>query len=202
MNTREVKILVDKYFGGETTLPEEEELRRFFNSENVPEELRDLIPVFAFFRKEKQIVTSEKPDAAIFSTAVPAKMIPLYRKRSFWLTVSGIAASVIFILAVVIESGRNQLPQQNKFAGTGYTKEDARIAFDQTREVLAYVSDKLSHGVEPLNKVSKIGYSSVPASEMRKFDKGLNNLAKNVDKMDRGVSQLDKLSKFDIIIKL
>lgn len=202
MNTREVKILVEKYFGGETTLQEEKELMKFFASGNVPEELQYLTPVFAFFSNEKRVVPSEKLNEEINKISSTATVIQFFRKRAFWLTVSGIAASIVFIVAVVIESGKNQPSEPEKSAKAGYSKEETRHAYNQTRQVLAYVSDKFNRGVEPLNQVSKIGYSSIPVSEIRKFDKGLNDFAKNVEKMDKGVGQLDKLSKINIIIKL
>jgi|GEM_PF-183318 len=202
MNTREIKTLVDKYFEGETTLQEEEQLKYFFNSDEVPEELQELVPVFTFFKEEKRIVPSGKLNGQILQIPVTARILPFMQRRSFWLTVAGIAASILLIVTIVIESGKNRPSYQDHFTQSGFTREEAQIAYKQTQQALAYVSEKFNRGTEPLSQVAKIEYSSKFVEDIKKFDKGLSNLSGNMDKMDKGVGTLSKLSKINIIIKL
>ena len=58
MNTREIEILLDKYFEGESTLADEKALKDFFNSGNVPGHLKEYNGIFGYFEIEKL----EKPD--------------------------------------------------------------------------------------------------------------------------------------------
>ncbi len=198
MNITEIKLLVEKYFEGETTLQEEEKLREFFSSTVVPAELAEFVPVFAYFNEEKKIVSS----SVLPTKPAPAKVIPIARKRSFWLAVSGIAASIIFIVTIVVESGKKNPAGNENYIRQQYSNEEINSAYNQTREVLAFVSNKFSQGTQPLNKVSKIGYSEKPFEQIKKFDKGLSNLSGNIDKMENGIETMSKLSKINIIIKL
>lgn len=198
MNIREVKLLIEKYFEGETTLQEEKKLKEFFSSSTVPAELEEFVPVFAYFSEEKKIVSTTVSQAK----PVPARVIPITRKRAFWLTVSGIAASIIFIVAIVVESGKNNPAGNENYTGQEYSSEEINAAYQQTRQVLAFVSNKFSQGTEPLNKVSKIGYSEKPLEQIKKLDKSLSNLSGNMVKMENGIETMSKLSKINIIIKL
>lgn len=53
--------LIDKYFEGETSYREEEMLRTFFSTENVPEDLLKYKPIFDYFSLEKSISEAEAP---------------------------------------------------------------------------------------------------------------------------------------------
>jgi hypothetical protein len=48
------KILIDKYFEGQTTLDEEEYLRQYFQSDGVLEELEMYRPIFQYFSVERE----------------------------------------------------------------------------------------------------------------------------------------------------
>ena len=50
MGMKEIHIrsLIDKYFSGQTSLRDEQELSEFFRNGDVPEEFRGTAPLFAF----------------------------------------------------------------------------------------------------------------------------------------------------------
>lgn len=48
-----IEELIDKYFEGETTCKEEQEIRDFFLNDSIPEHLKEYQPMFAFFEEEK-----------------------------------------------------------------------------------------------------------------------------------------------------
>lgn len=48
MKETHIRSLIDKYFSGQTSLREEQELSEFFRSGEVPEEFRGIAPLFAF----------------------------------------------------------------------------------------------------------------------------------------------------------
>ena len=55
-NTEEVKVLLDKYWSGDTTLEEERALKRYFTGPAVAEQLRPMIPLFQTLRQEKELL--------------------------------------------------------------------------------------------------------------------------------------------------
>lgn len=56
---KEIQIVVNKYFEGETTLEEEASLQEYFNSGNVAPELQKYQALFAFIKEEKETRTSQ-----------------------------------------------------------------------------------------------------------------------------------------------
>lgn len=85
---RHIEELLDKYFEGETSAAEEQELRQFFSSDAVPEYLRIHQPLFAYFAEE---IRKEE------ATAVRRQM-PQRRRVLLW--VSGVAAAVLLLLGI------------------------------------------------------------------------------------------------------
>ena len=62
MEYNEIRRLLDRYFDGETTLDEEQALRRFFASTaDVPADLRYAAPMFAYAAEKR---TQTRPVAA------------------------------------------------------------------------------------------------------------------------------------------
>ncbi len=70
--TEKIKILLNKYFEGETSLQEERELHTYFNSENVDASLREYVPLFAYF---KQTSGEKYPNKTPY--------IPIVKKKKF-----------------------------------------------------------------------------------------------------------------------
>jgi hypothetical protein len=80
----EIDDLLNKYFEGNTTVEEENVLRDFFRSEEVPKQLADCKPIFAYFDEEIQKMQG-------------AANIPLKRRRFiYWAA----AASILLIIGV------------------------------------------------------------------------------------------------------
>jgi hypothetical protein len=53
-NKKQITSLIEKYFEGLTTLEEEQLLRDYFRSENIPEEWKVYQPIFQFFSEERK----------------------------------------------------------------------------------------------------------------------------------------------------
>lgn len=58
MDYNTIKALLDKYFAGETSLTEEEQLRTYFQDSTVHEDFRSYQALFGFFAQEKRQKTS------------------------------------------------------------------------------------------------------------------------------------------------
>ena len=72
MDYNNIKQILEKYWEGETSLQEENLLHEYFNSDDVVEELKDVQPMFQYF-KEEQTTRIENPnfenELIIFSKA-------------------------------------------------------------------------------------------------------------------------------------
>lgn len=93
--------LLNRYFEGETSVAEERELRRYFATEDVRDDLKAYRPMFAYFDEE---IAAEKDMAAdIWQELAPETVQPrrfqLDRRKSLYM-ISAVAASVLALLAV------------------------------------------------------------------------------------------------------
>ena len=70
--------LLNRYFEGETSAEEEQKLRRFFASDNVPENLSAYKPLFAYFDEE---ITAERDMAEEIWSEIAPEALP--EKRWF-----------------------------------------------------------------------------------------------------------------------
>ncbi len=68
MNQHNIKILLEKYFEGETNLQEEAQLTQYFQQENILEDLSAYSPIFKFYQHQKKI---KFPDAIHQNTSQP-----------------------------------------------------------------------------------------------------------------------------------
>ena len=56
MDYNNIKQILEKYWEGETSLQEENLLHEYFNSDDVVEELKDVQPMFQYFKEEQKHV--------------------------------------------------------------------------------------------------------------------------------------------------
>jgi len=194
MNIREIKILIEKYFEGQTSIAEERLLKDFFAGGNFPEEMKPVASMFGYFEIEKEVKLSQSFSNNFISQIEEKQMIPFYQNRRFWYYFSGVAASIIFLITLFYEN-------QNTPLKTKYTSEEAQLAYLQTKKTLAFVSEKFNKGVKPLNEIGKIEQNANRIGQLAKFNQSINKVNNNVVKMEAGMDNISKLSKFNIIIK-
>lgn len=65
MNTERIEQLLDKYFGGETSLEEEKELREFFRQDDIPTHLKSYADQFSYMNAIGEAETDIDPMAKI-----------------------------------------------------------------------------------------------------------------------------------------
>ena len=179
MKSKEIKALLDKYYKGETTLDEEQLLRKYFlENTDVPWELVVEKEQFIMYDKaaNKQVPFDdfeEKLEKLIDDQKVRH---PVFRSTRFWIRVTGVAASILIVFSVY-----NSLKYFiNKPEDMG-TFDDPVMAYEETKKALYYVSTKFNRGTEKLTNVSKLEEGS--------------KMLKNVSKLDHGLNKLQLLSK-------
>ncbi len=130
---KDIEVLLNKYFEGETTCEEERELRRFFTEGLVPEHLQMYRPMFAFFEEE------HTQYAQASATTQSEKKNKTFR---YYLTYSlgTVAATLLLVLGV---SGvyRHLSPASSSYViidGKQYT--DAALIREQAKAAFRDVS--------------------------------------------------------------
>lgn len=149
MEYNEIRRLLDRYFDGETTLDEEQTLRRFFTTtDDVPADLRYAAPMFAY-AAEKRAQT--RP--------VVAKASLKHSLRRRWGIAASTAAAACMILgAVTIYRGGDfaaeVVPDEAYCYLDGRAITDRAEAEMVTRRVLDGVQADLAHSSELLATLS------------------------------------------------
>lgn len=134
-----IEKLIDKYFEGETSIAEENQLKDYFSSSNVAQHLQQYQPVFGYFSQAKE---------QQFTQEIPLKS----KKRNVVIWMS-IAASVVVMLGV----GSMMYFENNKSEQfVACTPEDnPELALEQTQKALALVSEHLNTGIESVGYINE-----------------------------------------------
>jgi hypothetical protein len=151
MNLQEIEKLLEKYFEGETSLSEEQWLRDYFSSGNVPERWRNLQVYFSHMKMEKEIhLENPVTDSKIISSQKEDKIAPLIDLRRPWIYwMTGLAASVLILAAVFIKFD----PFSKRIEDT---YKDPQTAYVEARKILLYVSGQMNKGTRNLKPVATL----------------------------------------------
>jgi hypothetical protein len=135
----DIKILIDKYFEGLTSLDEEQKLRDYFQRENVPQEWEMYKPMFRYFTSERE----EKNQT--FSSLQPKTKQILYR----WGSVAAAACLLLFI-------------SLRFFLNTGETLPETSQAYIDGKKYtdIEHIRTETLKSLENLSEGSEDAYSS------------------------------------------
>lgn len=121
--TAHIEELLEKYISGETTMAEEESLRKYFreHSGDIPAEWKPYRAMFCFVDAERETVRGEAGDiAAEAKPEAVGKTVGLHRKVALWLSA---AAAVALLLVCFLPSHRSD--------AVCYMVEDGRVYTDK-----------------------------------------------------------------------
>jgi len=156
MDEDKIRELLDKYWEGDTSLEEEQELKSYFASSQVSDEFAPFTPLFLFFEEEKRIEMES-----------PVAHPPVEKKGGNIISIKwliNIAASVAVVVAMffIVRNFSPQQPDQYAFEDTYESPEEA---YAEVKKALLYVSSKMNKGVstaahslekmEPLDEIIK-----------------------------------------------
>jgi len=141
MELDRIENLLEKYFEGETTIAEENELKIYFSSSDVAQHLNHYRGMFGYFSAAKE----QK-----FEKELPSKITT--KKKVAWLS---IAASIVILLGLF--TFYNQNMTQNQDLGT---YDDPEKAFQETQKALNLLSKNVNVGVEGMQYVQEYQQST------------------------------------------
>jgi hypothetical protein len=131
MEFDKMEALLEKYFEGETSVAEENELKNYFSSSNVAPHLEQYRPLFGYFTEAKEQKFTN--DVSLVSK----------KQKVAWLS---IAASIVVFVGVGTYTYFNTYEvKESKELGT---YDDPEEAFEATQKALAMLSDNVNTGVE------------------------------------------------------
>jgi len=136
MELNNIEQLLEKYFEGETSVAEEQQLKEYFNSELVASDLEVHKPLFSYFSQSNK-------DKMNFSPILPSKK----RIYTVWI---GVAASLLFIVVIITFWDKPSAKQEDLGSF-----EDPEIAFRETQKALAMLSENVNVGIQSLEYVNE-----------------------------------------------
>jgi hypothetical protein len=131
MEFSKIEALLEKYFEGETSIAEENELKSYFSSSNVAEHLEQYRPLFGYFAEAKEQKLTDNV------------MLISKKRKVAWLS---IAASIVVMLGIGTYTYFNvNTVKENQELGT---YDDPKEALEATQKALAMLSDNVNVGIE------------------------------------------------------
>nr|WP_315258139.1 hypothetical protein [uncultured Flavobacterium sp.] len=136
MEFNKMEALLEKYFEGETSIAEENELKNYFSSSNVAPHLEQYKPLFGYFVEAKK--ENFEKDIPLISK----------KKKVAWLS---IAASIAVLLGVgtYVYFNTNEVKGNNELG----TYENPKEALEATQKALAMLSNNVNVGVEGIQYI-------------------------------------------------
>lgn len=164
MNTgyKHIEELLDRYWIGETTLQEEQELRSFFMCEELPAHLYRYRNLFVYQTEQKQVALGQDFDERIMAIVEPpvvkAKRITLVQRFTPMLKAAAMIA-VMFTLGTVLQ--RSFFADEEAdydYATYTDTCEDPEVAYKQISSALLLVSEGLNKAENqlPIDTILKV----------------------------------------------
>jgi hypothetical protein len=138
MESVKIENLLEKYFQGETSIAEENELRNYFSSMDVAQHLEQYKPIFGYFSLAKEHQ---------FTPEIP----PQSKKRNVaWIS---IAASVVVLLGIGTYAYYSaDIVDKSQDLGT---YDDPEEAFRATQKALSLLSDNVNVGIESVQYIQE-----------------------------------------------
>jgi len=196
MNYSKIDELLFKYFEGDSSLKEEEELKRFFSGENVPVHLRKYEAIFkALDNAGKEDFLDESFDQQfLLGLEDDSKRSPKIGRNILY---SLLAAAAVFILGLVIFVPSEKIP------GIGYfsnkiedTFDNPKDAYVETVKALMTISSKLNAGTREMDKIAMVNEQMQAVSKMEKINTSMVEVS-NLSRIDEGRRDMNKLNKLN-----
>lgn len=134
MELKQVEILLEKYFEGQTSLTEEKKLQDYFTSEIIDEKIALYKPMFINFKEQKEIKLSK---SIVLQQSVKKKIKWIY-----------IAAGIILILSSFLYIQKSKVTNLDTFS----TPEEAFVATQEALQMLSKEVNKGKKGIAFLNE--------------------------------------------------
>jgi hypothetical protein len=172
MDIKEIQVLLEKYFEGETTLEEDQALLDYFSGENIDSKLRPWQQQFLLLKSGREpLVFDPEFESRLAGLIEAQEEVPQHEHRSRWISRLAVAATIAVLIGIsgVIVLNKEWHKEKDTFS-------DPQLAYAEAQKTLMYVSQKMNQGMKPLNAVSKINAGSKSLKSLKKLDHSLDML--------------------------
>lgn len=151
MDSNQLEELIKKYWDCETSLEEEERLRNWFRTHEVPERFKETAALFTYFDDQKLKSTDSQFDKQVVkkleSTAEKSKTV------SLWQTGLRIAAGVVVVIAAFFFV-RKEIIEKHDIATIEDTIDDPKKALEETKKALMMISRGFNTAEQEVKKIN------------------------------------------------
>lgn len=158
MSTEEVKILLQRYFEGESTDADERRLEAYFQSGEVDTEVAEYAEFFGGISELANIAGDPTIEEDIMDYILENEQHEKTRYRTMWKVVTSIAASVIIVLGGFLFYQEQQKPFDDTF-------NDPDEAYAYATQTLGFVSGKYNKGLAQLANFEKLRKANDPVKK-------------------------------------
>ena len=177
-SVEEIRMMLDRFYRGETSLEEEKILENYFSSTTVPEALIPDKELFQSFGTERElIVVPDDLNQKIFTSIDQVERKETKTRRISIFSLSGLAAGLLVMVAVYLFYIRTDRPSLLASNQMKDTYEDPMDAYEEAKRTLAYVSSKMKNGTDELEHVRQITKAVDPLKSLSKINKGSKELS-------------------------
>jgi hypothetical protein len=151
MDSNRLQQLLSRYWSGDTTLEEEQQLRDHFQHGEFPEDLRETAAMFRYFGQTKKRTLND----IAFERVILEKVSGRQKAgvlRSLAFNATRIAAGVVVVLAAtwfIRREIRQTTPQE-----VVDTYDDPKLAFEETKKALMMISKSFGTAEEQAKKIN------------------------------------------------
>jgi hypothetical protein len=149
MDFKEREDLLQKYWNCETSLEEEKQLREYFGSDDIPEQLKETATVFRYFEEAKKKSLND----VAFEGQVMVKINPRQGQiRRLMYNTMRIAAGLLVVIAAtwfIRTEVRQTIPQEMVD-----TYDDPELAFEETKKALLMISKGFGTAEQHARKIN------------------------------------------------
>ena len=150
MDSNKIDALLQKYWNCETSLEEEQQLKEYFKSGNIPEQQKETAALFRYFELQKKKSLSDAAfDAGILAkTSKPSKGIIVKLVDNSMKIAAGVAVLVVAVWFIAKEV-RKDTPQ-----AMVDTYSDPKLALEETKKALLMISRGFGRAEKETKKIN------------------------------------------------
>ncbi|UII23596.1 hypothetical protein [Fulvivirga ligni] len=155
MDLDRIEQLLEKYWECETSGEEEQELKEFFNNNEVPEHLKSVAPLFTYFSKEEAVGDlGDDFDNNIIERLQTEKAPKKGKVVSLIFNAMKVAAVGVILITAGYFMKQEYIDKKDSIDPymTG-TFEDPEKAFEETKKALMLLSKNMNVGKKQVQKV-------------------------------------------------
>jgi len=149
MDSNRIEELLQKYWNGETSLEDEQQLHVYFQSDDIPEHLKETALLFRYFETQKNTSLQDVMfDSGITNTLTAGKT------RKLVYNSLRIAAGLAVLIAAIWFVRKEPPHPITKSAVAVDTYNDPKLAFEETKKALMMISNSFAKAEEQAKRIN------------------------------------------------